>query len=218
MGHELFHYWNGNHFLVGKNKADVEWFGEGFTEYYAILTLLRVGLIDEALYFKKLERYFARLFITRKMWPVEALSLVAAGADKPANWLFLYGGGATVALLLDIEIRALTGGRKGLDEVMRLMTQRSNNGQNPFDVSDVLATVNEVSASDFSAFFDDYVLGTEKFPPLKTTLAKAGLHLDQFSDEFYIQRLPNPSKEQQAIYSGLTKIAILPLQTASTAK
>jgi len=108
MGHELFHYWNGNRFLVAKTKENGEWFSEGFTEYYSSLTLLRTGLINEQLYFKKLERYFARYMITKKLWPEQPISLVEAGKDKHKNWLLVYGGGATLALILDIEIRDLT--------------------------------------------------------------------------------------------------------------
>ena len=100
MAHEMFHYWNGANFLVGKNLEDLYWFSEGFTEYYASRSLVRTGVIDKALYFRKLEHYLSRYFITRKMWPIERTSFVEAGKEKGKNWLLLYGGGATMALYL----------------------------------------------------------------------------------------------------------------------
>lgn len=46
LGHELFHLWNGANFLRGEDKSTLEWFTEGFTEYYSSLSLMRTGLID----------------------------------------------------------------------------------------------------------------------------------------------------------------------------
>ena len=203
LGHELFHYWNGANYLVGREKSRVEWFGEGFTEYYSSLTLFRAGIIDQAMYFRKLERYLARYQITRRMWPVEALSLVEAGRDKGVNWLQIYGGGATLALILDIEIRSATGGQRGLDEVMRLMKERFGDTGEPYDVEDVLDCVNRVSGSDFTAFFEAHVFGASEQLDLAQHLSKAGLFVGQFSDEFYIQTLDEPTGEQQVIWNGL---------------
>lgn len=203
MGHELFHYWNGNHVLVGKEKSTVEWFGEGFTEYYASLTLRRIGLIDESLYFKKLERYFARYFISKKMWPLDPVSLVDAGKEKLKNWLLIYGGGATVALALDLNIRSTTAGRKSLDDVMLLLKQRFGEKGKRYTVPDLLSAVSDVAGHDFSQFFNDYILGKDAFLDIGAVLKLAGLELQQFSDEFYISKMPEPSKLQQVVFDGL---------------
>lgn len=206
MSHELFHYWNGNHVLVGEEKDTIEWFGEGFTEYYASLTLLRTGLIDEQLWFKKIERYLSRDFITTRMWPEETLSLVEAGKDKHRNWLRVYGGGATFALVLDIKIRQATAGERGLDDVMRLMAQRVSQDGKRFRVEDILAAVNEVSGESFDALFESQVLGNNPWLDMESVLAGAGLVLNQFADEFYLSRNENASALQRKIYAGMTGI------------
>jgi len=203
LGHELFHYWNGANTLIGVEQARVEWFGEGFTEYYASLTSFRTGILDEETYHNKLARYFARYHISKRIWPADPTSLVEAGNDKPANWLYLYGGGATIALILDIEIRDLTNAERGLSDVMRLMNQRFGDTETPYDVPDVLQAVNEVSGSDFSGFFDRYVLGADEMPDIETTLAKAGLMVDQYGDEFYVYRNPTPTARQDAVYNAI---------------
>jgi len=206
MGHELFHYWNGNRVLVGADKASIEWFGEGFTEYYASLTLYRTGLISEALWHRKLERYLGRYVITTGMWPVDTVSLVDAGKEKHRNWLRIYGGGATMALILDIEIRSATAGQKGLDDVMRVMNDRFRKPGARYRVEDILAAVNTVSGQDFTSFFDAHITGTKERLDIAGTLKKAGLHTEQFSDEFYLGRMSNPSPLQHAIYTGMTTI------------
>lgn len=206
MGHELFHYWNGNHVLIGADKPSIEWFGEGFTEYYASLTLYRTGLISEALWHRKLERYLGRYVITTGMWPVDTVSLVDAGKEKHKNWLRIYGGGATMALILDIEIRSATDGEKGLDDVMRLMKDRFGKPGARYRVEDILAAVNTVSGQDFKSFFDAHIRGTVERLDIAATLRKAGMHTEQFSDEFYLSRMSDPSPLQEAVYTGITTI------------
>src|SRR5262249_47975011 len=44
VAHELFHFWNG-HLIAPKNPDDMQWFTEGFTEYFANKALLRSGAI-----------------------------------------------------------------------------------------------------------------------------------------------------------------------------
>lgn len=204
MGHELFHYWNGNHVLVGAEKQNVEWFGEGFTEYYASLTLLRTGIIEEDLWFRKLETYLARYVITTKMWPVDTVSLVEAGQDKHKNWLRIYGGGATMALALDIEIRSATGGKRGLDDVMRRLKLQFDDPGARYRVSDILSAVNAVSGGDFTGFFDAHITGTKEQLDIAAILRKAGIETEQFADEFYLSYMANPSPIQKAIYDGIT--------------
>jgi predicted metalloprotease with PDZ domain len=204
MGHELFHYWNGNHVLVGAEKKNVEWFGEGFTEYYSSLTLLRTGLIDEDLWFRKLETYLARYIITTSMWPVDTVSLVDAGQDKIKNWLRIYGGGATMALVLDIEIRSATNGKRGLDDVMRMLKQRFADPGARYRVGDILDAINSVSGKDFTSFFDAHITGTEEQLDIAVILRKAGINTEQFSDELYLSRMTNPSPLQKDIYDGIT--------------
>ena len=204
MGHELFHYWNGNHVLVAAEKQNVEWFGEGFTEYYSSLTLYRTGIIDESLWFRKLETYLARYVITTSMWPVDTVSLVAAGQEKHRNWLRIYGGGATLALMLDIEIRSATKGDKGLDEVMRLLKQQFGDSGARYRVADILAAINTISGKDFAGLFEAHVTGSKAQLDIAAILRKAGINSEQFSDEFYLSRMTNPSQLQKKIYDGIT--------------
>ena len=206
MGHELFHYWNGNHVLVAAEQQNVDWFREGFTEYYSSLTLLRTGIIDEDLWLRKLETYLARYIITTRMWPVDTVSLINAGQDKVKNWLRIYGGGATMALFLDIEIRSVTNGSRGLDDVMLMLKQKFGAPGSRYRVSDILEAVNSVSGRDFTDFFDAHIAGTQAQLDIATTLRKAGINAEQFADELYLSRVTNPSPLQKDIYDGITTV------------
>ncbi|BDX08067.1 hypothetical protein [Planctobacterium marinum] len=201
MSHELFHYWNGDH---SKRSEDTYWFTEGFTEYYSSLTLFRTGIIEESLYFKKVERYLSRYHITMNMNPEEAVSLVQAGHQKHKNWLQVYGGGATLALVLDLNIRHATQGKKSLDDVMRLLNQRFKLQGLQFEIKNIAQIVSEVSGKDYQPFFKDHVLATGHKLDLAKALSFAGLELAQFTDEFYIIKTPLPTENQQSIYQGWT--------------
>ena len=55
MAHELFHYWNSD-LMKAANYSDRQWFSEGTAEYYANLTTVRVGIIDENLFRSKMAK------------------------------------------------------------------------------------------------------------------------------------------------------------------
>ncbi len=69
-----------------------------------------------------------------------------------------------------------------------------------------LAAVNTVSGADFTRFFDAHITGTDEELDIAATLRKAGIYTEQFSDEFYLNRMSNPSPLQEAIYTGITTI------------
>ena len=132
------------------------------------------------------------------MWPVDTVSLVAAGQEKHRNWLRIYGGGATLALMLDIEIRSATNGDKGLDEVMRLLKQQFGDSGTRYRVADILAAINTISGKDFAGFFEAHVTGSKEQLKIAAILRKAGINSEQFSDEFYLSRMTNPSQLQRS--------------------
>jgi len=198
VGHEMFHYWTNR--LKGKDHENFEWFTEGFTEYYASLTLARVNLVSDNLWHRKLERYFSRFFIMRNMIG-EKTSLVDAGKNKIKNWLLIYGGGATVALVMDVTIRESTNGKRSLDDFMRKMIEEFDN--KPFTLTDMERVANKTAGKDMKPFFEAYIRGKGPLPPLRETLGKLGLQLSNFADEYYIAPMAEPTLEQRRLYSAI---------------
>ncbi len=62
VAHEFFHSWNGAA-IKGEDYASSQWFGEGFTEYYANLALVRQRLISDELFIKKRRTIWVYTFI-----------------------------------------------------------------------------------------------------------------------------------------------------------
>ena len=116
--------------------------------------------------------------------------MVDAGQDKQHNWLFVYGGGSTMALALDLDIRHRTHGAHGLDDVMQLLMNRFGEMDRSLTVQDILDAVNEVSGADYTEFFDAYIRGSEAFLNIEPYLAHVGVRTDRSSEDHYLTRTP----------------------------
>ena len=85
-------------------------------------------------------------------------------------------------MLLDLEIRSRTQGRKSLLDVMRLMYHQFYEAPaasyygpgRGYEEKDVVEALNSITGSDFAPFFERYVSGTDPFP-YQETLAMGGL-------------------------------------------
>ena len=203
VAHEFFHTWNvkrlrpaalGPFDYTKEDYTESLWFAEGITSYYSYVALRRAGIWSEADFRRKLtgEVQTFESEPGRKLMSAESSSFHAWFYDRSPQMqetnfanttISYYNKGALLGMLLDVEIRARTGGSKSLDDVMRLMYQRFYGAPaatyylpgRGYEESDILQTVNEVSGSDFTDFFRRYVQGTDPFP--YGDLAQAGLEL-----------------------------------------
>ena len=186
LAHELFHFWNGQQ-MRGNERDNRQWFSEGFTEYYANLTLVREGLIGEDLFIKKIEKHLAMYLFFRSAPAFNGVSLVKAGERKGFNRPAVYNGGWTVAFCLDQIIREKTSGRKSLDDFMTTMYRKF--GAKPYRYDDIVETAGETAGTDLTEFFAEFVAGTHTMP-VKEHLKKYGLnaYFKGYAGEFYIVR------------------------------
>jgi predicted metalloprotease with PDZ domain len=139
--HEYFHAWNGKRLRpVELGPFDYEnevytralWFVEGITDYYADLFLVRAGVASRDELLAALSGQFRSLHTTpgRLEQSVESASYDAwikyyrSDENTPNTAISYYVKGAVIGFLLDARIRRVTGGRKSLDDLMRLMYAR----------------------------------------------------------------------------------------------
>lgn len=181
--HEIFHLWN----VKRLRPADMVpytydhwmptpwlWVSEGITDYYADLALVRAGVIDSTEF----------LALTAgKMQEVADVPVVSLEDASISAWIGMTDGtgsiyypkGSLAGMLLDIRIRAATGNRKSLDDVMRGLYQSTYEKGRGFTARDWWGAV---SAAAGGASFDDfnarYIDGREPFP-YAADFAMAGL-------------------------------------------
>ncbi|ODU71811.1 MAG: peptidase M61 [Lautropia sp. SCN 66-9] len=139
--HEYFHTWNvkrikpqafADYDLRQENYTELLWVFEGFTSYYDDLMLVRAGVITRDEYLKALASTVSGVL----RGPGRALQSVAESSfdawikyyrqdeNSPNAIVSYYTKGSLVALCLDLTLRAQSGGKASLDDVMRLMWQR----------------------------------------------------------------------------------------------
>lgn len=139
--HEYFHAWNVKRIrpaafvpysLERENYTRLLWLFEGFTRYYDDLLLARAELITQTQYLSLLAKNFDDVLAAsgrRKQSLAESsfdawIKYYRQDENSPNAIVSYYQKGALVALALDLTIRARSGGKRSLDDLMRLLWAR----------------------------------------------------------------------------------------------
>ena len=153
LAHELFHLYNGESLKFDPQKyKETSWFREGMTQYLALASLMRLGLLNST---------------HVSQWMASSLESAPTHDESRA-----YALGYFISLAIDQQWRlhrtalSLQGFWTFLSHSPRWHTLHTN-----ASLRDALA---EYSAFDFSAFFDMYIDGTKKLP-VDDILRLAGL-------------------------------------------
>ena len=157
--HELAHLWIGQSFAPANEQE--EWFNEGATEYLAIKTAIRLGIIPAADATKILTRSWANYLSARGIGEV---SLRDAGrAGKRDYFFLLYHGGLTTSTILDYEIRRHTDNQRGLDHLFRLLS-----AERQYDANTLIRHLRALTQTDFTQFFRRHIAGNRIIPVGRT--------------------------------------------------
>jgi len=201
--HEYFHTWNvkrikpaafASYDLRQENYTSLLWLFEGFTSYYDDLMLVRAGLIDEVAYLKLLaqtvnnvHRGSGRLKQSVAESSFDAWTKYYRQDENSPNAIVsYYTKGSLVGLGLDLTIRAATGGKKSLDDVMRALWQKFGRdfyanfaaGKQQGLAEDEIETIIEKATGvNVRRFLDKHVRGTEDVP-LAQLFADFGIRFD----------------------------------------
>lgn len=167
LAHELIHLWNG--VAIRRVNHRSEWFAEGVTDYLAVLIHARAGLAAD-------EQVLERLATSYRMYrgSMGERSLTDAGRDKLAHFDLIYGGGFWMGLLLDLELRAATRGRRSIEDLMRSLFEEYRDGSGGYDVGDLQRLANRTAGRSLTRFFQRHVQG-EMAIPVEAYLARLGL-------------------------------------------
>lgn len=174
--HEFFHAWNvkqirpavlGPFDYTKEVRTGNLWFAEGVTDYYAKLLTYRSGLEDETWLLDQLGTQIATLQMShvRKTATVEEASRESwrNGGDGLGD-LSYYTKGLVAGFVLDAAIRSATGGKRSLDDVMRLMYDRYRLPHPGYGDDAIRAAINEVAGKDLGSLYDRIVRSTQEVP------------------------------------------------------
>ena len=111
-----------------------------------------------------------RLFVS----PSDASMATFRGyLQEPVSY---YSTGNILGAMLDLSIIHDTQGRRGLDDVMRILYQQYFQQNRGFTPGDLVRAVSSVEGRDYSDFFRRYVTGLDA-PPFDSILGYAGVRV-----------------------------------------
>jgi predicted metalloprotease with PDZ domain len=202
ISHEFFHNWNMERIrsegiepfdFTRENVTCCLWVGEGFTQYYGPLLLERAGMgaappVGVATAVINSPGRAVRSPVQMSEYaPFADGAATVDAVDANRTFLSYYTYGAGIALALDFSLRDVSGGKRTLDDYMRLLWTQFGKPDEPSpglvarpyslkDLRDALASLtgDRKFADDF---FDRYVEGREA-PDYARLLGLAGYRLD----------------------------------------
>lgn len=105
------------------------WMEEGLATYLEPLVRARRGVVSEATFWRDLMEGV----------PQGLPRAGDEGLNRTPTWGRTYWGGALFWLVVDVEIRARTGNRRSLDDVLRTFAAEGHTGEEPWTVEELLA-------------------------------------------------------------------------------
>ncbi len=202
--HEFFHQWNvkrirpaelGPWDYTRPNPTYSLWVAEGLTQYFGEITLARAGLVSDEDYLDGLAATIANFEQLPGHSTMSAAdsSLTAWFHDgtplrqetnSRATTISYYQKGNLLGVVLDLDLRARTGGQKSLKDVLRYLWNNNYMGATTsyylrghgYTQADVQHAIEAVGGASYADFFRDYVFGTKELP-YQTAFDHVGLKL-----------------------------------------
>lgn len=181
--HELVHSWNGEHRkpsgLVPRDLStpmttELVWVYEGLTTYLGYVLAARSGFWTPAQARDALavNAELMRSESGRRWRSLQDTADAARFVDRP-HWparrrgtKSFYLEGSLLWLEVDVIIRELTEGQRSLDDFCRHYAGPGSSGD-PYDLDEILTTLNRVAAYDWRGFFDKRVSSTRPEAPIE---------------------------------------------------
>lgn len=191
VAHEFFHIITplgihseeiGNFDFINPVMSRHLWLYEGSTEYYAVHSQVKHGVISPGEFFRKIQQklYISTLYLNDTL-PFTELSIGALDKYKP-QYFNVYQKGALINLCLDLYLLKLSEGKYGLQQ---LKTELGNKygPDRSFNDAELFDIITEMTYPGIREFFAKYVEGPNKLP-YKEFLSYAGY---DYHDEYELE-------------------------------
>ncbi|MEM9985329.1 MAG: PDZ domain-containing protein, partial [Bacteroidota bacterium] len=177
--HEFMHAWNVKRIRPAAlwpydysqpQYTRLHWFTEGVTDYYADLTLVRSGLIEEDRFWKSmagtiqsLENDYAAQIVSPEAASFNSW-LARTPYEHPDHRISYYTLGVRVGMLMDAELIRRSKGEQNLDDLFRLLYQTYYAQDRGVPENGIQQGLEKLTSDSWQDFFSRYVAGTEPVP------------------------------------------------------
>ena len=148
------------------------WLYEGVTEYAAGLAQVKYGTMTFPTYLEVMKGKIESAEKFNDNLPFTEMSLGCLGKHK-AQYGNVYEKGALIGMSLDIQLRALSAGKYGVQELMNDLSKEYGKTKS-FNDDELFDKIVSLTFPEIRTFFTDYVEG-EISIPYETFLSKVGI-------------------------------------------
>jgi len=187
--HEFFHVVTplsihseeiGNFDFMNPQMSKHLWLYEGVTEYFASHVQVNQKLISETEYLDMVKDYIKGAEAFNDTLPFTKMS---KGALDKYNKEYgnVYQKGALIGMMLDIKLRQLSGGQKGIMHLMQDLS-KTYGKEKAFKDDELFDKITELTYPEIRDFFRKYVEGPNPLP-LTETFAQVGVVYEEEGEE-----------------------------------
>lgn len=134
------------------------WMYEGTTEYFANLFQIQQGLIDDADFYKRIVEKIYNSKSYNDTMSFTTMSRNVLEDPYKGNYANVYEKGALINMSLDIKLRDLSNGEKGVLWLMKELSKKYDN-DTPFEDDEIIGEIVDLTYPEIKSFFDTYVIG-----------------------------------------------------------
>lgn len=196
LAHELFHLWIPNGVALDGNY---DWFYEGFTQYQALRTCVRLGTLT---FQEFLNAIGAAFDAYHQMIDRDRFSLVEASERR---WMgapgIIYHKGLLTAFLFDLTVREKTGGKRSLDDVYRELFRSYRRTKVRTDGN--AAVIKTLSEGLETPFFARQYVTSASTIDLSSIIAPFGLKIEPGSVRARLAVVDSPTRKQRDLLRQL---------------
>jgi len=139
------------------------WMYEGITEYFANLFQVNQGLISEEDFYKRMSGKIEQANEMNDKMSFTKMSKNVLEKPYKEQYLNVYQKGALIAMCIDIQMRELSNGKRG---ILSLMQDLSNEfgSDKPFNDNELFPTITRITYPQIGEFLNKYVAGETPIP------------------------------------------------------
>ncbi len=168
------------------------WMYEGTTEYFANLFQIQQGLIDDAEFYKRIMDKISNAKGYNDAMSFTEMSRNVLEEPYKEEYANVYEKGALINMALDISLRELSNGEKGVLWLMKELSKKYGD-MTPFEDDKLIDEIVAMTYPEIRTFFDTHVLGDTPID-YNTYFSKVGLAsgtVEQACGRFFLdQEIP----------------------------
>lgn len=157
------------------------WMYEGTTEYFANLFQIQQGLIEEVDFYKRIMDKInnAKRYDDNMSFTVMSKNILEAPYKE--NYANVYEKGTLINLALDITLRDLSNGEKGVLWLLKELSKKYGD-QVPFEDGELIGEITAMTYPEIGEFFKSHVIGDAPID-YNNYLSKVGLEITEVEQE-----------------------------------